>query len=342
MSKKLGLLNRIIYGVNIIAALFLLVSFVLPFIPPKSFPGLSLLSLAVSPLIVLNILFVAYWLFKLKKFVFLSLSIIVIAYFHFGSFFKFSSTENPTEIANTLNVLSFNVRLFNLYESKNAQKNIPEIISSFLKNENPDVLCLQEYNKEMKIDFTAYPYSYIHFRGKNILGHAIFSKYPLINTYSFDFQDSYNNTLSADLVKGSDTLRIYNLHLQSLSIKPSVSYLQEVDNEVLRKRISTRFVKQQEQLETILKHKNNSRHPVIISGDFNNTPFSYVYHKVSESMNDAFVEAGNGIGTTYLFEYYPMRIDYIFASNELQILNFNTIRKTFSDHYPITAIVGWD
>ncbi|MGY8932915.1 MAG: endonuclease/exonuclease/phosphatase family protein [Flavobacteriales bacterium] len=342
MSKKLGLLNRVIYWVNIIAALLLFVSFILPYIPPKKFPNLSLLSLAVSPLIVINILFVAYWLFKLKKFVLLSLTAIVIAYFHFGSFFKFSSTNNPTEITNTLNILSFNVRLFNLYETKDTQKNIPEIISSFIKKENPDVLCLQEYNKKIKIDFSEYPYRYIHFRGKNILGHAIFSKYPLINTYSFDFEDSYNNTLSADLLKGSDTLRIYNFHLESLSIKPSVSYLQEVDNEILRKKISTRFIKQQEQVETILEHKNNSRYPVIISGDFNNTPFSYVYHKVSESMNDAFVEAGNGIGTTYLFEYYPMRIDYILASNELQILSFNTIKKTFSDHYPIIATIGWD
>ena len=342
MGKKLGVLNRVIYWVNIVAALLLLVSFVLPYIPPKNFPNLSLLSLAVSPLIVINILFVVYWLFKLKKFVLLSLSIIVIAYFHFGSFFKFSSNEDPTEIANKLNILSFNVRLFNLYEDKDSQKNIPETISSYLKKEDPDVLCLQEYNKEMKIDFSGYPYNYIHFRGKNILGHAIFSKYPLTNTYSFDFDHSYNNTISADIVKGPDTLRIYNLHLQSLSIKASVSYLQEVDNEVLRKRITTRFIKQQEQVETILDHKSKSKHPVIISGDFNNTPFSYVYHKVSENMNDAFVEAGNGIGTTYLFENYPMRIDYILASQELEILDFKTIKKTFSDHYPITATIGWD
>ena len=216
-------------------------------------------------------------------------------------------------------------------------KAYPNVIESSIERYR-----FREYNKKNKIDFSEYPYRYIHFRGKNILGHAIFSKYPLINTYSFDFEDSYNNTLSADLVKGSDTLRIYNIHLQSLSIKPSVSYLQEADNEMLRKKISIRFIKQQEQVETILEHKNNSRYPVIISGDFNNTPFSYVYHKVSESMNDAFVEAGNGIGATYLFEYYPMRIDYILASNELQILSFNTIKKTFSDHYPIRATIGWD
>lgn len=342
MKKKTGLLNRVFYGINILVALLLLISFILPYIPPKRFPNFSLLSLAVSPLIAINFLFVVYWLFKIKKHILLSLSVIVIAYFHFGSFFKVSSNESEKEYEYSLNVLSFNVHLFNLYENKDTQKNIPEIISSYLKKEKPDILFLQEYNNEMKIDFSDYPFKFVHFRGKNILGHAIFSKYPLINTYSFDFEKSYNNTLSADILKGSDTIRVYNVHLQSLSIKPSVSYLQEVDNEVLRKRITTRFIKQQEQVETILEHKLSTNHPVILSGDFNNTPFSYVYHKMSDSMNDAFVEAGNGIGTTYLFENYPMRIDYILASKELKVLNFNTIKKSFSDHYPITATFGWD
>ena len=117
MSKKLGILNKVIYWSNIIVAILLFVSFILPFIPPKKFPNLSLLSLAVSPLIVINFLFVAYWLFKLKKFVLISLSVIVIAYFYFGSFYKFSSSQNNTETNNKLSILSFNVHLFNLYEN---------------------------------------------------------------------------------------------------------------------------------------------------------------------------------------------------------------------------------
>ena len=86
-------------------------------------------------------------------------------------------------------------------------------------------------------------------KNKNVLGHAIYSKYPLINTHTFNFKDSYNNTIAADIIKGKDTIRIYNLHLQSFSILPSMKYLQEVDNEVLRKKVSTRFVKQQNQVD---------------------------------------------------------------------------------------------
>jgi len=342
MTKKLGLFNKIIYWINIVVVLLLLVSFVLPYVPPNKYPTISLLSLAVSPLIILNIIFIIYWVFKLKSKVILSLIVVVFAYFHFGSFFKFSSEKDTEEYINTLKVLSFNVRLFNLYEKKETQINIPEIIKNYIEKEQPDVLCLQEFHKDSRLDFSEFPYQYIYFRKKNVLGHAIFSKFPLMNKYSFDFEKTYNNALCADVVKGKDTIRIYNMHLQSLSVIPSLIYLKETDKDVLRSRMSSRFIEQQEQVATIMNHKKKSKYPVVISGDFNNTPFSYVYHELSKNMYDAFVEAGNGLGTTYFFDSYPMRIDYILTSKELEVLKFETIKETFSDHYPITATIGWD
>ena len=104
----------------------------------------------------------------------------------------------------------------------------------------------------------------------------------------------------------------------------------------------TRLVKQQNQVDKILQHKNKFDSPVIISGDFNNTAFSYVYHQLSKDMNDAFLLAGSDIGTTFIFENYPMRIDYLLATKDLKVLDFNTIKKTFSDHYPISATFGWN
>jgi endonuclease/exonuclease/phosphatase family metal-dependent hydrolase len=267
---------------------------------------------------------------------------VLIAYFHFGSFIKLSTKKPSITSQNQLKILSFNVRLFNFYETKESQKNIPKMMASYFKKEQPDILCLQEFNKNIKINFSEYPHHYIHFKNKNILGHAIYSKHPLINTHTFNFKDSFNNTIVADVIKGKDTIRVYNIHLQSFSIPPSMKYLQEVDNEVLRKRVSTRFVKQQNQVEKILQHKNKSNSPVIITGDFNNTAFSYVYHQLSKDMNDAFLLAGSDIGTTFIFENYPMRIDFLLATKDLKVLDFNTINKTFSDHYPISAIFGWN
>ena len=342
MAKKLGLISKLIYGINIVFALLLLFSFVLRYVPPKEYPNISLLSLTVSPLIVINIIFVIYWILNLKSKALLSIIVLVFTYLYFGSFFKISSEENTGDYKNTLKVLSYNVRFFNAYDKKEKQKNIPKIISSFIEKEKPEVVFIQEIFKLNKIDLSEYPYQFIYHKKEHQLGHAIFSKYPLLNKKSFDFEKSSNNSIYADVVKGKDTIRIYNVHFQSLSILPSFSFLKETGSNILRQRISEAFIKQQAQIELILKHKEKSKYPVIICGDFNNTQFSYIYHKLSEGMYDAFKEKGNGIGTTFLFEKYPLRIDYILSSKKLEVISFEAIGKTFSDHFPITATLGWD
>ncbi len=334
-------LNKIIYWGNLLAAFLLLISFVLPYLPPKSFPALSLLSLVVSLLIIVNIVFAIYWLLLFKRRFFISFTVLLMSYFYFNVFYEVSSQGNVSEYNNTLSVMSYNVRLFNAYE-KNPDSDASKIIGDILSTENPDVLCVQEYYKPNTIDFSAFPHQFIHFKSdKAKLGHAIFSKYPIINTGGFDFEETYNNTLYADIVKGKDTIRIYSIHLQSLGIIPRVSFLQNTDNERLRKRVSSAFEKQQSQVETILAHKKQTTHPVLICGDLNNTPFSYSYRKLKEDMQDAFRKRGNGLGTTFKFEQYPMRIDYIFASETLEVINFNTMTETFSDHYAVHATVGW-
>ncbi|HPE83433.1 MAG TPA: endonuclease/exonuclease/phosphatase family protein [Aequorivita sp.] len=335
------LVNKFLYWGNMLSAFLLLISFILPYLPPKNFPTLSLLSLVVSLLIILNIFFALYWAIQFRRRFLVSFTVLLISYFYFNVFYEVSSEGDASQYKNTLNVLSYNVRLFNAYEKK-PETDASEIISEILTEENPDVVFVQEYYKPNKIDFSAYPHKYVHFKSEKAkLGHAFFSKYPLVNTGAFDFEETYNNTLYADVVKGTDTIRIYNVHLQSLGIIPRVSFLQDSDNEKLRKRVSKAFEKQQSQVEAILEHKEKTKHPVIICGDFNNTPFSYSYRKLKDGMQDAFRERGNGLGTTFKFEKFPMRIDYIFASEGLDVISFESMEKTFSDHYPVRATVGW-
>ena len=339
--RKRTVFNNFIYWCNLFAAFLLLLSFILPYLPPKTFPTLSLLSLVVSLLIIVNIIFAIYWAVQLRRRFFISFTVLFISYFYFNVFYEVSQDADASTYKNTLNVLSYNVRLFNAYE-KSPKTDAGQIISEMLFEEAPDVVCVQEYYKPNKIDFSAYPYQYIHFKSEKAkLGHAIFSKYPIINTGGFDFEGTYNNTLYADVIKETDTIRVYSVHLQSLGILPRVSFLQESDNEKLRKRVSLAFEKQQNQVEAILAHKQKTNHPVVICGDFNNTPFSYSYRKLKENMQDAFRERGNGLGTTFKFEKFPMRIDYIFASEGLDVLSFDTMKKTFSDHYAVRATVGW-
>ena len=298
--KKLSFFGKILFWCNSIVAVFLLVSFITPYLAPKQFSSLSLLSLVVSPLIVLNLLFALYWLVGLKKQFLLSTLILVAAYFFFNPFYKFSSSTDLNTSHNTISVLSYNVRLFNAYQKTIDATEISKVLDKTLQKTNPDVIFIQEYYRKTKQKFPDYPYQYIHFKNEKIgLGYAVFSKYPLINTGSFDFKKSYNNSLYADLIKGKDTIRLYNVHLKSLGLAPSVNYLQLQDKEKLVKRTEARFGRQQEQVMVLLSHMKDSKYPIILAGDFNNTAFSYVYRKLQQNMKDAFVEKGSGLGTTF-------------------------------------------
>jgi endonuclease/exonuclease/phosphatase family metal-dependent hydrolase len=325
-----------------IAAVLLALSFVVPFLAPERFPNLSMASLAVSPLIFLNIIFLIYLLLKRwKKGIFTGL-VLCIAYLHFGPFIEFSSEGDTKEYRESLSVLSYNVRLFNAYEKEVDTAEVAEVITTLLNTKQPDVIAIQEFYEPNNIDFNSYPYRFIHFKKGQKLGHAIFSKYPIVNKGAFDFTKSYNNSIYVDIAKGQDTIRVYNLHLQSIGILPNVGYLQDSDTERLRLRMARNFKKQQGQVEEILKHKASSPYPVLMAGDFNNTAFSYIYRKFSKDMTDAFLVRGNGIGATFKFDFYPMRIDYILASeNSFDVIHFETLKTSFSDHKPVFAVLGW-
>ncbi|WP_236002789.1 endonuclease/exonuclease/phosphatase family protein [Luteirhabdus pelagi] len=340
-KSKRGCFQTLLGWMNSFVAFLLLLSFILPHLPPSKFPTLSLLGLFVSPLIFINLVFALYWLVQLKKKFWMSGIVLLLTYLYFNPFFEMSSPGDASEYQNTLTVLSHNVRLFNAYEDFPDSKSVSGAFRKMVEEQQPDVICIQEFYDKNEIDFSDYPYREIHFNKNNKLGHAIFSKYPLLNAGAFDFQNTSNNTLYADVVKGKDTIRIYNLHLQSLQIMPRMSYLQESSKQKLRKRLTTAFVKQEEQVKAILQHKKEVAHKTILVGDFNNTPFSYVYEALNEGMTDTFLEKGKGIGTTFHFDFYPMRIDYIFVSEGFEVIDFESLDYSFSDHFPVRATLGW-
>ncbi len=334
-------LNKLIFFFNLLAAVLLGLSWVLPYLPPHRFPSLALLSLMVPLLILVNLVFLIYWAILLKKRFWLSFVVLLISYFHFHPFYNFSKTSDLLKSEDSIKIMSYNVRLFNAYE-KSVPANVELVMENYLNKINPDVLCIQEYYLRHKVDFSEFPYQYVHFKNTKMkLGNAIFSKYPLINKGAFDFKNSSNNTLYADVVKGKDTLRVYSTHLQSIGILPEVKFLQESNNTRLIRKISAAFKKQEAQIKAILAHKAKTRHPVVICGDFNNTPFSYSYRKLKGEMQDAFLQQGAGLGTTFLFDRFPLRIDYILVSQDLDVLQFETLQNGFSDHKAIWTSVGW-
>ena len=93
--KKLSLLDKLISVINAVLATLLLLSYIVPYISPKTIPLISLVSLAVPFLIIANTLFLIYWVLKLKKQFALSAVILGLdGWFHrhFMSFLKRQSS----------------------------------------------------------------------------------------------------------------------------------------------------------------------------------------------------------------------------------------------------------
>lgn len=342
--KNLSWFNKGMFFLNIVLIVITFVAYVLPFLAPKIFPLLSVLTLVMPLFFLLNSLFFVYWAIQLKKRMMMSGLALLIGITFINKFYKFSAKEYP-ESEKDFVVMSYNVRLFNLFKWQD-KADIPESILSFVNEKNPNILCVQEYSNSGHIDLKVFPHRTIFMEGNQIkTGQAIFSKFPIIDQGNIRFPNSNNNVVYADIKKGKDIIRVYNMHLQSIKISPDVNEISEnidvIDKEksqMLFMRISKAFKQQQQQAEILRENLKSCPYPVIICGDMNNSAFSYVYRIIKGSSKDAFEEAGKGFGQTYRFKYYPARIDYIFADKKMQVKKFETFPDfDNSDHFPIMA-----
>ncbi len=334
--KNLGFFNKLVFLLNSLFAFLLLVGYLLPFIPPKVFPTLSVLTLVLPLLIIANLVFALYWVFQLKRQMWLSSIILVLGFFLNVTLFKFSdSKENQTK--DGLRILSYNVHMFTKEEKKKAY-NVSDSIWSFVKGEDPDIVCFQEFSSANFKPHSDYRYSYQKLRGgSNNFGQAIFSKHEIINKGSLEFPNTGNNIIFADIVRKKDTIRIYNIHMQSLALSPRISGLQQENKKRLLSRLGEAFKKQQDQTEIFLKHEAKCPYTKVLAGDFNNTIFSHAYNKIRGDKKDAFAEAGSWFGRTFIFDFIPLRIDFILVDQEIEVLNFKNFKTNYSDHYPIEA-----
>jgi len=339
--KKLSWFNKVMFFFNIVLTVLTFFAYLLPFMAPKVFPFLSVFTLVMPLMLILNFLFFIYWLLQTKRQMLLSGIFLLLGITFISKFYKFSSKDLPEDKAD-FTLMSYNVRLFNLYDWL-PQRDIPQVIPAFVKEHNPDIVCLQEYNKVGDKSFSQYKHKFI-FRMEGQTGQAIYSRFPIIGKGDIQFPGSANNVVYADIKKGKDTLRVYSMHLQSIKISPDIhENFDEEKSKVIFNRISEAFKKQQLQGELVEKHKSECHYPMIICGDLNNSAFSYVYRSVKGKMNDAFEEAGKGFGKSYNYKYYPARIDYVFTDKSIEVKEYTTFPDFInSDHFPVMTRLAFE
>ena len=342
MLKKMSFISKTMLFFNVVVAFTTLMAYLLPFLAPKWFPFLSVLTLFLPFFLVVNLMFFMYWLLQFKKYIFVSGLVLLLGITFINKFYNLKPTMLPKS-EKEFTVMSYNVRLFNKF-NWNKKANIPTKIAEFVTEKNPDILCIQEYSNLEKTQFSNYKYKHVFKEGKNIIvGNSIFSKYKIIDKGVINFPNSTNNAVYADIIKDKDTLRIYSMHLQSIKIstdieEEEIQKMNESKTKYIFRKISSAFTKQQEQALLLKQHYTDCKYKKIICGDMNNSAFSFVYRTIKGSMQDAFESNGEGFGKTYNFKYYPARIDYIFADKNIQINSFETLNDFYnSDHFPLIS-----
>ena len=341
--KKLSLFNKVIFFLNSFFVLVTLVSVVVPFVPVTAIPALSTLSLIVPLLVFVNLIFIVYWLVLRKRHFLLSTVILLGWYLVLGSLYQFSSDEEEGGGRNNgnISIMSFNARSFNELEQLDIE-NVDSLILDFVAEQNPDILCFQECHYAMKRNqaLAQYKYKFVDFvygkhKGKVI--QAVYSKFPIIQVDSVDFPESANKAIYTDVLFESDTIRIYNIHLQSFRIIPEINTIKTEESSKLFAKSRRVMLKQYEQANLIQENMEQTHHKKILVGDFNNTQYSNVYRKIKGDMQDSYFEKGKGFGRTYNLLGFPIRIDYILADPEFEVLSHQNFNEKLSDHYPVMA-----
>ena len=329
--------NKFLFKIGVLINIFFLIIQLL-IMGSIHFPlNYSLLHLLVPVVFIINFLFFIFWLIRPKWPLLLFIFTLAISFNEWGKLYQFK--DNIINTPKGLYVMSYNVRSFNRFKWLNNQ-NIPSSIASFVDIKNPDVVCFQEFYLEKAPLFKNYPYQIFKpYSANGKIGSCIISKYPLKNGNPIFFKGSSNGGMFADLIKFRDTIRIYNIHFESLHLDTEDTILTTNYSQKIRSKIENVFKIQETQINQFNVLAKESDHPHIVCIDLNNNVFSKSYRNLINDRQDAFVKKGEGFGSTYRFSYLPLRIDFILIDPKIEVLDYQTHKVILSDHKPISVVL---
>lgn len=342
---------------------FLLLACLAPFVSPAVFWPLAFFGLLHPAFAIVNFLFLVLWIIRRKRRAFYSLAVLLLAIPYFGKQFNFSFGKPTPAPPGAFTVMSYNVKLFDLYNWTHNAETRAEIFEQ-IRNARPDILSIQEFytqdsgrfqNLDSLKMLLQLPYVHSEYtvtlRKFDHWGVATFSRYPIVNQGKIVFNNRNNNIcIYSDIVVNSDTIRVYNMHLQSISFGyVDMKFMKDVlgpedaedemaaSKNILR-RMKRAYIKRANQAEAIEEHIASCPYPVIVCGDFNDTPISYAYRTISGGLDDAFYSGSAGFGKTFDNPLPGPRIDYILHSPSLHSFEFHVLRQEgLSDHYPVVC-----
>lgn len=308
-------------------------------------------------LLVVQFLFIIFWLFARPRLALISFICLVIGWKQISVVFAWHAAAgfNKKHEANTIRIVDWNIHGFNGASVKDDKRNMAQDVTNTITKYEPDLICLQEFNTATSPDHLSpflktHPY---YFFAKDVSGQTnnygsgsiILSKYPIINSGRIPLK--METLLFADVVTGSDTIRIYTTHLESFKFKPSdydaIEKIKEQEGRDLKaskgiyRKMKVAFNARGAQADVVRDEIAKSPYPSIICGDFNDVPNSYTYFRIRGDRQDAFLKKGFGIGRSFIALAPTLRIDYILPTNAFEVKQMDMVDEDLSDHIMLVS-----
>lgn len=354
----------IMLSINVGLIFALLLSYLSGLVNPALKVGVVIyyFGLGYPVILLLNIGFVFFWLYRRRWYFLFSLLAIGLGYKTLLSTVPVRLAKKEIVPPGTIKILSYNVGGFGF--THDYKQNAVDLLN-YIDGTFPDIICLQEvtlsfgrssfFNEESLFNVLhKYPYKasyYPRIRKYSRHGNFIFSKYPILRKGQYDVGEGrIEKALFADIKIEGKTIRVVTVHLNSFQLTPiSNTLYDELSAKDQSQLTSTmkHIVKsigkgahyRGEQVQKLKEYLDECPFPIILAGDFNDTPGTFSYKKLSKGMEDAFVKNGSGLGATYNGNYPSFRIDYILYSSCLKSFGYQRHKVEFSDHYPISTYI---
>lgn len=349
--------------VSIFLLILLLMSVSATVIPPSKSIAIALSGLGFpcfwvlsSVVLIFLIIFKIKWLKLITFSVLLLTTPLILRYYSLR--LKSEKSIHPYSI--------FNFNTFGLRDPSGIydQSDNQESVHNFINESNFTLACFQEY--PMKGSKHAKFYEKLH-KGLKLKYKSLSEYSPdekstqLILVTASEFPIVRNDliyckakpfALVTDIQFPEGIVRVFNIHLQSVKFTKErrlliidenyrmKAILEQLSSTIMK--LKTAFLLREYESIQLTKSIKSSPYPVIITGDFNDTPVSYAYRTISKGLNDASYGTTSGLKRTYKFSTMPLNIDYILHDRDISSSGYKQISLIYSDHKAISTKFGID
>jgi len=345
---KLAVKKYFSFLILIITVLMMIFTFVGLYggnVNPAGNTARSLLVYALPLLIVGDAILLIYWLILRRwHWALMPLITLLCCIPYVGTLYQPFGPDESAEKQNGLRIASYNVALF----AREASGFMAQDILSQMKKQKVDILCFQEYSDHCGDKKNSDSYKeYFPYMAMGEHDMVIYSRYPIVKSKNIPFEMTNNSAMWAEIKVNEEVIRVYNAHLETTGINGTLhraakyqrSTGLDIENNALMNAIYGSYtigmMARAGQANILAMDMRESEVPIIVCGDFNDVPYSYVYNTMLGDKVDGFKECGKGFMYTFRGGSKKVRIDYIFHDKKYKGINYYTRDITYSDHFPV-------